>query len=105
MNFFFRLSYRDKIAFINLKFKTVFLKPFTYINCVVFSLFKVASSSAEREKRERERRREREREYGEREYGEREYGVLSSAELAISILSISISFYLFCFSVVFRFDL
>ena len=98
MNFFFRLSYRDKIAFINLKFKTVFLKPFTYINCVVFSLFKVASSSAEREKRERERRRE-------REYGEREYGVLSSAELAISILSISISFYLFCFSVVFRFDL
>ena len=93
MNFFFRLSYRDKIAFINLKFKTVFLKPFTYINCVVFSLFKVASSSAEREKRERERRRE------------REYGVLSSAELAISILSISISFYLFCFSVVFRFDL
>ena len=100
MNFFFRLSYRDKIAFINLKFKTVFLKPFTYINCVVFSLFKVASSSAEREKRERERRRERET-----EYGEREYGVLSSAELAISILSISISFYLFCFSVVFRFDL
>ena len=96
MNFFFRLSYRDKIAFINLKFKTVFLKPFTYINCVVFSLFKVASSSAERQKRERER---------EREYGEREYGVLSSAELAISILSISISFYLFCFSVVFRFDL
>ena len=62
MNFFFRLSYRDKIAFINLKFKTVFLKPFTYINCVVFSLFKEASSSAEREKRERERRREREEE-------------------------------------------
>ena len=44
-----------------------------------FSLFKVASSSAERVS-----------------------GVLSSAELTMSILPISISFYLFTFSVVFR---
>ena len=46
-----------RFAFINLKFETV--KPFKYINCVVFNLFKVASSSAEREKREREREKER----------------------------------------------
>ena len=36
------------------------VKPFLYLNCVVFSLFKVTSSSAERE-REREREKERDR--------------------------------------------
>ena len=65
------------------------MKPFLYLNCVVFSLFKVTSSSAERE-RERKRKRQRQR----RRQREMEYGVLSS-----------VSFYLFCFSVVFRFDL
>ena len=37
------------------------MKPFLYLNCVVFSLFKVTSSSAERE-REREREREKKKE-------------------------------------------
>ena len=38
------------------------MKPFLYLNCVVFSLFKVTSSSAEREReRERERKRKRQR--------------------------------------------
>ena len=71
------------------------VKPFLYLNCVVFSLFKVTSSSAERE-REREREREKERDRDRDRDGDREmeYGVLSS-----------VSFYLFCFSVVFRFDL
>ena len=36
------------------------MKPFLYLNCVVFSLFKVTSSSAERE-REREKERDRDR--------------------------------------------
>ena len=67
------------------------MKPFLYLNCVVFSLFKVTSSSAERE-RERERKKETETETDRQR--EMEYGVLSS-----------VSFYLFCFSVVFRFDL
>ena len=69
------------------------MKPFLYLNCVVFSLFKVTSSSAERE-RERERERKRKRQRQRRRQREMEYGVLSS-----------VSFYLFCFSVVFRFDL
>ena len=57
------------------------MKPFVYFNCVVYGLFKEASSYTGRESVcERER--------------ERKNGVLSSAELAISILSIfcSISF-------------
>ena len=55
-----------RFAFINLKFETVFLKPFKYINCVVFNLFKVASSSAEREREREEREREKERVWWER---------------------------------------
>ena len=78
MNFFFRLRDRDKIAFINAKFKNVLMKPFIYFNCVVFSF------SRKHLAMQRDRQRER----------ERKNGVLSSAELVISILSIfcSISF-------------
>ena len=73
MNFFFRLRDRHKIAFINVKFKNVLMKPFIYFNCVVFSFLRKHLAM------QRERERERER--------ERKNGVLSSAELAISILS------------------
>ena len=47
------------------------VKPFLYLNCVVFSLFKVTSSSAERE-REREREREKERDRDRDRDGDRE---------------------------------
>ena len=85
------------------------VKPFIYLNCVVLSLFNVASSSQRERDRDRETEteteteteRDKERDTERQRQRQRE----NYAELPTFILSISISFYLFCVSVVFHFDL
>ena len=89
------------------------VKPFIYLNCVVLSLFNVASSSQRERDRDRDRDRDRETETETETERDKERDTERQrqrqrenyAELPTFILSISISFFLFCASVVFHFDL
>ena len=81
------------------------VKPFIYLNCVVLSLFNVASSSQRERETETETETETERDKERDTERQRQRQRENYAELPTFILSISISFYLFCVSVVFHFDL